>query len=580
MERKRHYRMYKSGKHWMTAAVVTMAVGVPLATQMPAVKAADTGNQATVTAVAQQDDSWKANAQALKDALTTGGWSSLKSSGQNTDLGTLVSNATDKATLNTSWNTVVQTISTTTLQKLLGTTDTTAINKFLSTQSSDGSYQGYTNNQVIALFVARSTIGDNQTTPTVSYPSTLNSLIVYLNRAVQVNWQTNKTALQNYLVNNGLTTVPVDANGNTIGATVSAVNDATSLNNAWAKAANVIARDEIRRQLGFPNDTNATYRKQIDEFLQLVSKVSGYTGRSNINVLNDKITNGMPTPTNPTPSFATLVTSLKNYVTDAVKAENPTVQAQVVIRDWANGVIINRTTTVTSGQTIPLYAASHDGLGFDSVKINGVTQSTTNGTLSFSQTFSQNTTYYVDYYFTKSTGYTEEAAQGTVYIKNVNGAALYSNMNMTAQITDRNLKQGTAWASYKKVYDAQGNVVGYNLGGQQYVKASDVQETPIGDVTTQTFNGVVSVINPWTRVYSDSAMTKQINNWTLDAGTRWQVFQKVFIDGKLAGYNLGGQQFIKANAVQESTTPSTPQQQIIPNSGVVSIISPYGARIQ
>ncbi|MBO3091739.1 hypothetical protein J5F27_07355 [Schleiferilactobacillus harbinensis] len=74
-------------------------------------------------------------------------------------------------------------------------------------------------------------------------------------------------------------------------------------------------------------------------------------------------------------------------------------------------------------------------------------------------------------------------------------------------------------------------------------------------------------------------MTKQINNWTLDAGTRWQVFQKVFIDGKLAGYNLGGQQFIKANAVQESTTPSTPQQQIIPNSGVVSIISPYGARV-
>lgn len=256
MERKRHYRMYKSGKHWMTAAVVTMAVGVPLATQVPAVKAADTGNQATVTAVAQQDDSWKANAQALKDALTKGGWSSLKPSGQNTDLGTLVSNATDKATLNTSWNTVVQTISTTTLQKLLGTTDTTEINKFLSTQSSDGSYQGYTNNQVIALFVARSTIGDNQTTPTVSYPSTLNSLIVYLNRAVQVNWQTNKTALQNYLVNNGLTTVPVDASGNTIGATVNAVNDATSLNNAWAQAANVIARDEIRRQLGLPNDTN------------------------------------------------------------------------------------------------------------------------------------------------------------------------------------------------------------------------------------------------------------------------------------------------------------------------------------
>lgn len=580
MERKRHYRMYKSGKHWMTAAVVTMAVGVPLATQVPAVKAADTGNQATVTAVAQQDDSWKANAQALKDALTKGGWSSLKPSGQNTDLGTLVSNATDKATLNTSWNTVVQTISTTTLQKLLGTTDTTEINKFLSTQSSDGSYQGYTNNQVIALFVARSTIGDNQTTPTVSYPSTLNSLIVYLNRAVQVNWQTNKTALQNYLVNNGLTTVPVDASGNTIGATVNAVNDATSLNNAWAQAANVIARDEIRRQLGLPNDTNATYRKQIDEFLQLVSKVSGYQGRSNINVLNDKITNGMPTAANPTPNFATLVTSLRSYVTDAVKAENLTGQSQVVIRDWANGVIINqRSTTVTSGQTIPLYAAAHDGLSFDSVKIDGVTQSTTNGTLNFSRTFSQSTTYYVDYYFIKSTGYTEKDARGTVYIKNTNGAALYSNMNMTAQITDRNLKQGTAWASYKKVYDAQGNVVGYNLGGQQYVKASDVQEAPIGDVTTQTFNGVVSVINPWTPVYSDSAMTKQINNWTLDAGTRWQVFQKVFIDGKLAGYNLGGQQFIKANAVQESTTPSTPQQQIIPNSGVVSIISPYGARV-
>lgn len=580
MERKRHYRMYKSGKHWMTAAVVTMAVGVPLATQVPAVKAADTGNQATVTAVAQQDDSWKANAQALKDALTKGSWSSLKPSGQNADLGTLVSNATDKATLNTSWNTAVQTISNTTLQKLLGTTDATKITAFRAGQSTVPYYQGYTNDQVINRFVAQSTVGAAETTPAISYSSTLNSLVVYLNSAVQVNWQTNKTALQSYLTNNGLTTLPVDASGNTIGATVSAVNDATSLNNAWAQAANVIARDEIRRQLGLPNDTNATYRKQIDEFLQLVSKVSGYQGRSNINVLNDKITNGMPTAANPTPNFATLVTSLRSYVTDAVKAENLTGQSQVVIRDWANGVIINqRSTTVTSGQTIPLYAAAHDGLSFDSVKIDGVTQSTTNGTLNFSRTFSQSTTYYVDYYFIKSTGYTEKDARGTVYIKNTNGAALYSNMNMTAQITDRNLKQGTAWASYKKVYDAQGNVVGYNLGGQQYVKASDVQETPIGDVTTQTFNGVVSVINPWTPVYSDSAMTKQINNWTLDAGTRWQVFQKVFIDGKLAGYNLGGQQFIKANAVQESTTPSTPQQQIIPNSGVVSIISPYGARV-
>lgn len=56
MERKRHYRMYKSGKHWMTAAVVTMAVGVPLATQVPAVKAADTGNQAPVTTLADQQN--------------------------------------------------------------------------------------------------------------------------------------------------------------------------------------------------------------------------------------------------------------------------------------------------------------------------------------------------------------------------------------------------------------------------------------------------------------------------------------------------------------------------------------------
>ena len=97
----------------------------------------------------------------------------------------------------------------------------------------------------------------------------------------------------------------------------------------------------------------------------------------------------MPTAANPTPNFATLVTSLRSYVTDAVKAENLTGQSQVVIRDWANGVIINqRSTTVTSGQTIPLYAAAHDGLSFDSVKIDGVTQSTTNGTLNFSRTFS------------------------------------------------------------------------------------------------------------------------------------------------------------------------------------------------
>jgi hypothetical protein len=509
-----------------------------------------------------------------------------KKDGTTTTVTAIVAQAADADSLAQAWSAVAQAVITNEMQAKLNLPDTTSaasrntMSKLLAAKANGATVA---NNQVLANVVAANTPSTEN--PELNVATAMGNICEAVDSAVAntqlaADWQENKDSLLAFLQSSNLGSLTAPTAGGSLTALVNGVQDTAGLTKAWGETAQAVLINEMQTKLGLADTTSVASRSKLADLLNTKSSDTHYSGDTNGDVFEKVIAANTPSAANPTPNFATLVTSLRSYVTDAVKAENLTGQSQVVIRDWANGVIINqRSTTVTSGQTIPLYAAAHDGLSFDSVKIDGVTQSTTNGTLNFSRTFSQSTTYYVDYYFIKSTGYTEKDARGTVYIKNTNGAALYSNMNMTAQITDRNLKQGTAWASYKKVYDAQGNVVGYNLGGQQYVKASDVQETPIGDVTTQTFNGVVSVINPWTPVYSDSAMTKQINNWTLDAGTRWQVFQKVFIDGKLAGYNLGGQQFIKANAVQQSTTPSTPQQQIIPNSGVVSIISPYGARV-
>lgn len=67
MEKQEHYRLFKSGKRWMAALVLTAAVGLPLTAKIPEVQAA-APDTAPVTAA--QEAAWQQNAANLKSALT------------------------------------------------------------------------------------------------------------------------------------------------------------------------------------------------------------------------------------------------------------------------------------------------------------------------------------------------------------------------------------------------------------------------------------------------------------------------------------------------------------------------------
>ncbi|MCI1850035.1 SLAP domain-containing protein [Schleiferilactobacillus harbinensis] len=138
--------------------------------------------------------------------------------------------------------------------------------------------------------------------------------------------------------------------------------------------------------------------------------------------------------------------------------------------------------------------------------------------------------------------YIESSASGTAYITNGHGATVFSDPT-TSTATGRSLDLGSAWKVYGAVKNSAGTVLAYNLGGSQYVKASDVSSTP---VSTQ--GGVFTVRYPannkWSiAVYNSSLKVQKL----IPAGSTWTTFGvKTLKDGK-SYYNVGGDQWVRTD---------------------------------
>lgn len=93
MEKKDHYRLYKSGKRWLAALVVTVAGGAVLTTAGPTVQAAGTDDAAKVTAA--EPASWETQLAALKSAVAAGNWGNLTVNNQT--VSAVLAGVTDEA---------------------------------------------------------------------------------------------------------------------------------------------------------------------------------------------------------------------------------------------------------------------------------------------------------------------------------------------------------------------------------------------------------------------------------------------------------------------------------------------------
>lgn len=150
---------------------------------------------------------------------------------------------------------------------------------------------------------------------------------------------------------------------------------------------------------------------------------------------------------------------------------------------------------------------------------------------------------------TSSQKNTVKPASGTVNVYQASGAEVYSDADFTND-TGRKLPQNSQWKGFGIILDAAGNTVGFNVGGQQYVKFSESSfVSPLGHTNeSQTVSGVFKINVPghptWgTAFYNDALQVKGI----LRGGSRWRVFaRKTLSDGKQY-YNLGGNQWIRSD---------------------------------
>ena len=140
-----------------------------------------------------------------------------------------------------------------------------------------------------------------------------------------------------------------------------------------------------------------------------------------------------------------------------------------------------------------------------------------------------------------ATGYTESKMQGIVYVKNSFGAILYSNPNTTIPI-GKTLIIATAWKYYSVVRDANGKIVAYNLGGKQYVKATDMSTSPIGKY------GVFTVHYPANTKWSIAVYDSNLKVLKLiPANSSWRTYGIQTLSDGRAYFNLGGDQFVRVD---------------------------------
>ena len=145
---------------------------------------------------------------------------------------------------------------------------------------------------------------------------------------------------------------------------------------------------------------------------------------------------------------------------------------------------------------------------------------------------------------------------GVAVITNSDGATIYSNAN-TTQATNRTLANGTKWQIFG-VRKVQGDTLAYNLGGSQWVKASDVliaggsnNNNPSTNTnqssevkTSGTFVVRVPDHPTWATVLWNHDATQ--HGELLKAGSAWKVYASKQINGKTY-YRLGtNEQWVRA----------------------------------
>ena len=138
--------------------------------------------------------------------------------------------------------------------------------------------------------------------------------------------------------------------------------------------------------------------------------------------------------------------------------------------------------------------------------------------------------------------YTESAATGTANVVNGQGTTIYSDPTTTTS-TGKTLDYGTAWKVYGVVKNSAGTVLAYNLGGKQYVKASDVSSTAVSNQA-----GVFTVKYPSNPTWSIAVYNSDLKVQKLiPAGSTWMTFGvKTLKDGK-SYYNVGGDQWVRTD---------------------------------
>lgn len=522
-------------------------------------------------------ENWQKNVDSLQQALDFNKLSGLTASanGETSTLTKLLTDTKDDPTFAETWKAAYQAVVAELIRQNLGLNDITnpanaeKIDAFLQAPSLQA---GKTNAEVFQAITDKGTpTTDN---PTPDYNALLATLTQSIHQEAEnynpqpttENWQKNQAALKQYLASKGYDKLPESSGSKTtLADVVDAVDSDTSLNQAWATSANAIVAAKAQQEI---DPKNPLDEKVFEALLAAPSTDPKYAGQTNGEVIADMIAAGAASATNPTPDYAANGNALTNYVDQAVTYARVSITVTDFTTAGHGDAFDQRMLLFMVGQKVVLTPQAPNGYQYDHVEFEGVDQKSATGVLDWSDKIQAGKQYDITYFYTpinQGGGGTvtptypttpsnyEQAAHGEVFVKNPNGALLYSDMNMTNQISGRLLNLGTAWTYYKKVFDANGNLIGYNLGGQQYVKAGDVQETPVQNITLEDFSGVAQIVNGDAQVYSDAAMTQPISGQTLSVGSRWRAYQKVFINGTLAGYNLGGKQFVKAANVTVDT---------------------------
>ncbi|WP_063515637.1 SLAP domain-containing protein [Schleiferilactobacillus harbinensis] len=138
--------------------------------------------------------------------------------------------------------------------------------------------------------------------------------------------------------------------------------------------------------------------------------------------------------------------------------------------------------------------------------------------------------------------YSEASASGTANVVNGQGTTVYSDPTTTTS-TGKTLDYGSAWKVYGVVKNSAGTVLAYNLGGKQYVKASDVSSTAVSNQA-----GVFTVKYPSNPTWSIAVYNSDLKVQKLiPAGSTWTTFGvKTLKDGK-SYYNVGGDQWVRTD---------------------------------